>query len=1761
MKHPRHQLTRWAARAFSLVALVCFGGAGQQAFAQDSASGPADGYYRLTTASTTEIVGSALYDGGGAVCWKTLDENDVAFIWRVEATSDGYYRLTNPLMEISVGDDGKVQLIRQDNGSYAIKRPSADGWLHALSHGNVAVDTGGTTMFGTVGWGFNTWYFEKMDDDDPLIQTALNAKALGTKARTAIAENSTDLTPTVETESANNYADFFSNAGMTVEHGISFGTDGGGFKALIDGSTSTFFHTSWNGQPQWSDYQDDGTVVSKNNAVKADYAYETTNHNLGMRLTEASDNVYIQWTERAGQYSSTPTSINVEVSNDRENWTTVYANYNNFSVSTAGGANVMIGPFKFDAPYQYVRISANSCFRRSDGINNPVKYWNICGLRVYGLKDKLSSASTDAVASLFGSVYTVENSGYASELNRAVANINAVYDQVFEGIVSADTIVNDGYYAINFPDAEDNTLCLVPMLDGDGEKWRLGAYPADLSAPSSEYIWHVTRDAATNTYTLKNCGEQASTYPEVISKGATESSNILMTGKKQQSLRIALNADHTAYIYSTDNINNFSYNASTGYVGVANQHTSNSLVQFVSVSATDALRLNEALSEAAGRQFTVGSEPGEVAQEDYDAFSSALDAAEGERTSPTENTAAATSALNEAIATLDGKTNAFADGYYYIVSTKDNTQYLTPAIESNNTYVGIVTSELSAGNGAFVWHITTNADGQKVMKNCALSDSTYISPLNSQNERQTVRMGLLSQSHQTFSNIYGNVFRIYSSATGSYLDDSAGKIYTSNEFYPDNNNEWAVVSVPQSEIPKLVSLVEAITDARAAMTTAGVSSDPGGTVGDVTAISAAIEKASNLYANDGTSDGEAATAAKELRDATAEFNAQDHSQTVPVTEGYYRLVNEADAYMGSGTPAAYAKNGHLFWGPLDSGDPHFVFKITPQGGNSFYVQSALYNTHFGTLDTLGLVALQSEPHAVSIELASGMLWTITNPDDNNKYVRGGGGDEMNAEFRMRATYTSDFTHKQQNWYLRRLTDAEVQRLNTEADSTRVIEGLTNAISRGESAYSNAFRYDVDYNSPLITDVNPDFPRDGQVWSMPRENDKSWASYANLLTGGFRCENAADIDNKSGVPLQIDLKDKPVKDFEIKYSVYNSDWIWRESWADITVYATDDETVAGKDDLTPSEWKLIGHYTDLPVNFGSKLGHTRSFNYRIIDADKPYRFFRIMVNKTIMPQAYGRFYVGAFNIYEAEANAEGSPYNYVEGMKDAADRLRNLIAEARTKLDNGTATDGDVEALNAAAKAVENLTPNADQLNALASEVDKYIADYGTGGQWGDVTEDQYFAIQDAVAEADAYDHENPSISDLATRYANLRNAFDLYKSQQKHVETGKWYRIVNTDITRSGTASQGGTADDSHTEFGFVQHQVILANRDNRVGTTLTVGGYDYLAGARADSIDASPYAMWRLVEIPDAEEGAYALQNRATGLYLGQIIPGTNRGMQEEPSPYEMVLLKSGQYAISSTADNASQYPLHAYGSKALSSWSGITVATSKDSPSSWNFEEVDETELESLAANIPDNSLSIVTLPFAYTAEVADINESNGIMTYAIAGTSDDGSKLNLTLKTSFEAGEPFFVVANDYTLTGEEASSVPFALPFANEFSREAKTANGLVGTFAQASPRTAGLGYVANNKIAATDIYTPIAAQTGYIATGQIVNDASASVDLQLDLPGKINGIAAATAAGKGEKADVYTIDGVLVRKGVNAQEATKGLRKGVYIISGRKVLVK
>lgn len=106
-----------------------------------------------------------------------------------------------------------------------------------------------------------------------------------------------------------------------------------------------------------------------------------------------------------------------------------------------------------------------------------------------------------------------------------------------------------------------------------------------------------------------------------------------------------------------------------------------------------------------------------------------------------------------------------------------------------------------------------------------------------------------------------------------------------------------------------------------------------------------------------------------------------------------------------------------------------------------------------------------------------------------------------------------------------------------------------------------------------------------------------------------------------------------------------------------------------------------------------------------------------------------------------------------------------------------------------------------------------------------------------------------------------------------------------------------------------------------------------------------------------------------------------------------------------------------------------------------------------------------------------------------------------------------------------------------------------------------PGRVGYGIFVNSALDTTSVETGINGQGGYIEFGSIISE-TGEADLTIAIKeGLLNKIETVVASDPDEKVDVYTIDGVLVKRNVLRSAATEGLTKGIYIVGKDKVLVK
>ncbi|MBP3774513.1 MAG: hypothetical protein ILA34_04090 [Bacteroidaceae bacterium] len=747
-------------------------------------------------------------------------------------------------------------------------------------------------------------------------------------------------------------------------------------------------------------------------------------------------------------------------------------------------------------------------------------------------------------------------------------------------------------------------------------------------------------------------------------------------------------------------------------------------------------------------------------------------------------------------------------------------------------------------------------------------------------------------------------------------------------------------------------------------------------------------------------------------------------------------------------------------------------------------------------------------------------------------------------------------------------------------------------------------------------------------------------------------------------VQFDLKANPQKAIRFFYSMRRDDKFspYDNLQADLgqaqrpiefDVYATNDTANA-------DSWTLVRKFANLP--YTDNVQYRKFFSPAVV-MDQPYQFIRIAVPHTINDsQTSGNVYwaAGFLQLYEAKLNEENSAYNYVSGMKEAVTELNAAMATAKTQLESGNVSEAAVNAIVDAKSKINELAVDTMDLSLALIELkvlrdSVHVAANEKDLQYGEITTAQ-------KAEFDAYANEKiynlmsikPTKESVEQAKKNIPEVMAKLQSMRKTFELNKWYYITGTEtsmasiaftatpsVDRSYVRTKAPTwryghalmATDANAQnpwqsdalaykvgpvrYGYYWNFAALddehwgdmpfsvaggrdfanVTEDNGDGTTTTYVP-DFSNGNLSDAY-ANPYAMWRIVKM-EGEENAYAIQNRATGLYLGRNQDADWYVTQSlVPMPLGINILGSGEFEIvtdtvtnkytngSGTEVTLKGKPLHYQGSDLRAVWWSTNNANGIPSfsdsgqgyrtSSAFTFEAVEDPDA---ALNFPalNDNIQIKTFPFAVAnIEAEDENfkkvpvKTYGLKSATVDNAADSISSVVLYEKASFEAGEPFVLVTGN-PATAPTVDEVlhdsinmiitPVAIEDYN--TTEPKTANGLVASLSGTQLLKKGLGLFEKGFLTVTNdsVSVLVAGQTGYIDPLQVQDiDTGSAATLTVKGNGILDAIRTAIIRQSSEYVNVYSIDGQLLRRHVNAADATRGLQKGIYIVGKQKVSVK
>ena len=695
-----------------------------------------------------------------------------------------------------------------------------------------------------------------------------------------------------------------------------------------------------------------------------------------------------------------------------------------------------------------------------------------------------------------------------------------------------------------------------------------------------------------------------------------------------------------------------------------------------------------------------------------------------------------------------------------------------------------------------------------------------------------------------------------------------------------------------------------------------------------------------------------------------------------------------------------------------------------------------------------------------------------------------------------------------------------------------------------------------------------------VWNMAMRDPATTAeSWEEVILSTYPESYGAGYHN-----LNVSLPSPQSSFFFEYFSRYGTDY--HDNPTDIEIYATNDaDLFADVRASTTDRWTKITELTEgFPTGAYSEIPYTSP----VIELNGEYKYIRFVVKNTstannhednptlandrdfVAPDITGiTWNVAEFQMYTG-LDPESIQYNYIEEVRVAADELKEVMDKYAGYTASDINSETPVEELSAALKKLQEAYVDTTEVCGLYKEYKEILSRGITEGDLvGDV--DDYSAVETfdaALDEARALiDPKRPTKEQVNSATDKITTGYDEFMSHVIMPKPYVWY------VIRSGS-----------TREYAIDQPVYLG--DVSVGAKLWVGPYP-LDGTGNEYRDI--YAIWRLVPVegdeplvegeePKPWEQKYAIQSLGTGQYWG---PYRGQGasnsplMSNEQTPYNLYFYGMGCFALQQEGVEDPFDRIKADGTEFVV----LNYPANGDHQQAWRFDDVIENSGDMVNINwFPAKSTSIMTLPFDLTGNNALYNLNSEVATYAINSVvENEGAEgdepsytLTLTAKDEFVAGEPFVIE----TLAEPDANGqqpLLFILPPAEAdaiVDTSAVDYNGLVGTLEGLTIKGQASLYFENSILnVATDAGYTIPGRSGYIDVTK-VKDLGGSIDKTITINGVINNIKNVEIVdNESEIVDVYTIDGVLIKRNVKAAEATRNLAKGIYIVGKKKVLVK
>ena len=894
------------------------------------------------------------------------------------------------------------------------------------------------------------------------------------------------------------------------------------------------------------------------------------------------------------------------------------------------------------------------------------------------------------------------------------------------------------------------------------------------------------------------------------------------------------------------------------------------------------------------------------------------------------------------------------------------------------------------------------------------------------------------------------------------------------------------------------------------------------------------------------------TAALEAFKAATEAYNADRYRAIP--DGYYRIRVQQGIYKYNDS-LMYLNivNDRPGWKRADMGiNLDQIWKITHKEGTKYDVQNVGNGKYIAKGENPNNGAYINFSDAAEVaqiiapfEAMNGQFYISNEADSTQYYDTGDHNNGANSQSALK--YWSDrAVDGGTAWVLEPISDEEFEEISANNEQIDLNYELKNTLATAKRLYNQNTTYT--YGDKIITDASQLFCNNNSV--------NEGQHIENLIDGnnGTFWNSAWDTETVNETHyLRFETKDEAgLPDSVAFYYEERNDATWHRTASKLRVSVSNDA----------SEWKEI-----IPILEKEDIS-TRDFNnhstdpvYVIVNGLKGYKYVRFEIlacipNNQLNNHAMTEYSeVNLLPITGVDATSTTALPSY----KNVSTDLFNAIQQGQTEFLAGKATQATIDLIKEAITHFNNVSI-ADSAVAMAKLNMMNLTDGDQIGDFPSAALDTYSdEAQAAIDKFEGLGEGNATGDDVMTVVAELKAAYDKLYPQMVKPEAGRWYMLKLCDESSART-------ENVMVAGGYYAH-------------TPNTGGYSYwLTDQTLDQAYADELAHF---VFKANEDGTFTIQNVGTGFYNGPET-GSGNGTYDyrpiqwyEPDSINIIpfgssqvglRLKSGRYFYQNPGwlDYGMEYQTHdgtqGYGSKYA--WELVPSDEATDV-----IQQPDSMEVGRVIA---------ITKPYELSG--LPTSDEGFIRGYKVVGklTAADSNDSIVTAYQLQElaedepipAGTPVVYYA-DYNGDGntpydaDTKMYITFDAVLNSEVVDKADTINGLGGTLDQMSTPVAHIGYFLEDSVVDEPANTTIGYQRAVLIPWLVEQVPDAQVDKIVYVKGNgmLNGINETVIEDPKEIVDVYSIDGVLLRRNVARANATNGLAKGIYIVGKQKVLVK